>query len=129
MEQSILKSVKKILGITPSDTSFDDDILTHLNSAFSTLHQLGIGPVDGFQVEDDEALWVDFLGADPRLNQVRTYVCLKTRIAFDPPTTSYLIGALKDQITELEWRLNDHREQTEWVDPDPEIIEEEEVLP
>lgn len=122
MEQSILKSVKKILGIDPADTAFDLEILTHLNSAFSTLHQLGIGPVDGFQVEDDEALWVDFMGADPRLNQVRTYVCLKTRVLFDPPTTSFLIGAIDKQIEELEWRLNDDREQTEWVDPDPEEV-------
>lgn len=125
MEQSILKSVKKILGVDPTVTTFDDDILTHINSAFSTLRQIGIGPVDGFMVEDDEAMWVDFIGATPLLTQVKTYVCLKVRIVFDPPTTSYLIGAINDQIRELEWRLNEEREQTAWVDPDPEIIEEE----
>jgi hypothetical protein len=123
MEQSILISVKKILGIDAGDSAFDLDILTHINSAFSTLHQLGIGPEDGFQVEDDEALWVDFIGADPRLNQVRTYVCLKTRILFDPPTTSYLIGAINKQIEELEWRINDNREQTAWRDPNPPIAD------
>ena len=119
MEQSILKSVKKLLNVNPDDTAFDDDILTHINSAFSTLHQLGIGPTDGFMVEDDEALWVDFIGYDPLLNSVKTYVCLKTRIYFDPPTTSYLIGALDKQITELEWRLNTGREALAWTDPDP----------
>lgn len=122
MEQSILKSVKKILGVNPNDTSFDLDILTHVNSAFSTLNDLGIGPPEGFMIDDDETLWVDFIGADPRLNQVRTYVCLKTRIAFDPPTTVYLIGALDRQIAELEWRLNTRREATEWVDPETGLV-------
>lgn len=124
MEQSILKSVKKILGLDAADNSFDLDILTHINSAFSDLNDLGIGLDDGFQIEDDEALWVDFIGADPRLNRVKTYVCLKVRIAFDPPQTSYLIGALEKQIEQLEWRLNVGREATEWVDPDPPVVEE-----
>lgn len=119
MEQSILKSVKKIVGVAPDYNEFDDDILTHINSAFSTLHQLGVGPADGFQVEDDEAQWIDFIGADPRLNNIRTYVCLKTRVLFDPPTTSYLIGAIDKQIAELEFRISVHRESTEWQDPDP----------
>lgn len=125
MEQSILISVKKILGVDSADTSFDLDIITYVNSAFSTLHQFGIGPTDGFMIEDDEALWVDFVGAlDPQHNLVRTYVSLKTRIAFDPPTTSYLIGALDNQIRELEWRLSTGRELVEWVDPDPPLLEE-----
>lgn len=123
MEQSILKSVKKILGIDPDYTAFDLDIITHVNSAFSTLHQLGIGPSDGFMIENDEALWVDFVGTDPLLNQVQPYVCLRTRIAFDPPTTSYLIGALEKQILELEWRLNTYREATGWSDPDPPLAD------
>ncbi len=122
MEQSILKSVKKILNIDPMYTVFDLDIITHINSTFSTLQQLGIGDPDGFMIEDDEALWVDFIGADPRLNQVKTYICLKTRILFDPPTTTYLIGALEKQIQELEWRLNTFREGVAWVNPNPPVV-------
>ncbi len=123
MEQSILKSVKKILGIGADYTEFDHDILTYVNSAFSTLHQLGVGPNEGFAIEDDVAVWSDFIEQDPRLNQIHTYVCLKTRVLFDPPTTSYLIGALDKQIQELEWRLNTQREETAWVDPDSNLPE------
>jgi len=119
MEQSILKSVKKNVGIGPDYTEFDQDILTYINSAFSTLYQLGIGPDEGFAIEDDMSVWADFVEQDPRLSQVQTYVCLKTRVLFDPPATSYLITALEKQIQELEWRLNTQREATAWADPDP----------
>lgn len=119
MEQSILRSVKKNLGIGPDATEFDHDILTYINSTFSTLHQLGIGPNGGFAIEDNLAVWADFIEQDPRYNQIQTYVCLKTRMLFDPPTTSYLIGAFDKQIEELEWRLNIQREGTAWADPDP----------
>lgn len=126
MEQSILKSVKKILGVDPADTAFDLDIITYVNSAFSTLHQLGLGPADGFMIEDDEALWVDFIGAtSPQYNLVRTYVSLRTRISFDPPTTSYLIGALEKQISEFEYRLSINREMVDWVDPEPVVVIDE----
>lgn len=128
MEPSILKSVKKILGLDAADTSFDLDVLTHVNNAFSTLHQLGLGPSDGFMVEDDTAVWADYGEVDRILNQVKTYVYLKTRIAFDPPTTSYLIGALEKQIQEHEWRLNSIREETDWVDPTPVDLSEEEGI-
>jgi hypothetical protein len=117
MEQSVLKSVKKVLGIEASNTSFDLDILIHINSAFATLNQLGIGPDDGFEIEDDSAEWSSFYGSDPRYNAIRTYVWLKVRILFDPPQTSYAVEALKDQIREHEWRLNAYRETTEWTDP------------
>ena len=128
MEQSILISVKKILGVAEDDASFDLDIITFVNSAFSTLHQLGIGPVDGFMIEDDTAEWADFIIAtDPNFNLVRTYVSLKSRISFDPPQTSYLIGALNEQIQELEWRLSTNREGTEWVAPPEDVDEYEDI--
>ena len=125
MENSILKSVKKILGIDASLTVFDFDILTHINSAFSTLNQIGIGPENGYAIEDDSALWTSFVGTDPLLSSVKTYVCLKVRIIFDPPQTSYLVDALNAQIRELEWRLNTLREMTLWTSPeeDPVIID------
>jgi hypothetical protein len=106
MTESILNSTKKILGISEDYTAFDLDILTHINSVFSTLHQLGVGPVNGFVIEDADAEWMDFLQFDTRLNAVKTYVYLRVRLLFDPPQTSYLIGAMKEQIQELEWRLN-----------------------
>lgn len=120
MENSILISTKKILGIAADYTEFDLDILTHINAAFSTLTQLGVGPVSGFMVEDDTAIWDDFLADDiESISSVKTYVYLRVRMLFDPPTTSFVIEALNKQIQELEWRLNVHREETAWVDPDP----------
>jgi hypothetical protein len=124
MEQSILTSTKKILGIAEDYTVFDLDILTHINTAFSTLTQLGVGPADGFMIEDASALWTDFDPIDDHLNYntVKSYVFLKVKQLFDPPTTSYLISAYEKQIEELEWRMNVYREETEWVDPEPPIV-------
>lgn len=121
MEQSILTSTKKILGIAEDYIVFDLDIITHINTAFSTLTQLGVGPADGFMIEDATALWTDFDPVDDNINfnSVRSYVFLKVKQLFDPPTTSYLIEATQKQIEELEWRLNVNREHTEYVDPDP----------
>lgn len=113
MSDSILDSTKKILGIDPSYTPFDLDIMTHINSVFFTLNQLGIGPAEGFMIEDSTAVWNDFVGGeDFNLNAVKTYVYLRVRLLFDPPTTGYLIDAMKQQIQELEWRLNVHRENS-----------------
>lgn len=124
MEASILTSTKKILGIAEDYTVWDLDIITHINSAFSTLTQLGVGPAVGFAIEDKTTNWEDFIGDDLQLNSVRTYIFLRVKLLFDPPTTSYAITAAQDQIEQLEWRLNVHREETAWVDPDPPVIEE-----
>lgn len=105
MEDSILKSVKKSLGISPDDKSFDEDVLMHINSTFSVLQQLGIGPPEGFQIEDKTTDWSEFLGADKRLNMVKTYMHQKVRLVFDPPATGYLVEAAKEQILETEVRL------------------------
>lgn len=128
MEQSILTSTKKVLGISADYTAFDLDIITHINAAFSTLTQLGVGPADGFMIEDADVEWYDYIENDIQLNTVKSYVFLKVRQLFDPPTTSYLITAMEKQIQELEWRLNVNRETTEWVDPDPVSIIDEEVI-
>lgn len=129
MEQSILTSTKKILGIAADYTAFDLDIITHINTAFSTLTQLGVGPADGFMIEDVDAEWYDFIEDDIQLNTVKSYVFLKVRQLFDPPTTSYLIAAMEKQIQEFEWRLNISRESTEWVDPDPAVVVEVDPTP
>jgi hypothetical protein len=120
MEPSILISTKKILGIADNYEVFDLDIITHINSAFSTLTQLGVGPAEGFMIEDNTSTWTEFIpDQDMQYNAVKTYVYLRVRQLFDPPSTSYLITAFDQQIKELEWRLNIHREETEWVDPAP----------
>lgn len=116
---SILNDVKKILGLSEDYTAFDLDVITHINTAFGTLQQLGIGPVEGFMIEDATAQWADFLGGDPRLNGVKTYLYLRCRLVFDPPATSFHIAALEKQIQELEWRLNVVREGDTWVPPEP----------
>lgn len=119
MEHSILNSTKKVLGIDPSYTAFDQDILTHINAVLSTLDQLGFGPVEPLYVEDEEPVWTDF-EADPLLlNHIRTYVYLKVRMYFDPPATSFVLAAMEKQAEELEFRLSLAREGTDWVDPDP----------
>ncbi len=110
MENSILTSTKKILGLAEDYTVFDLDVITHINSTFSTLHQLGLGPDDGFMIEDESATWTQFFGADPRLNSIKTLVYLRVRILFDPPQTSHHMDAAQNQIKELEWRLNVVRE-------------------
>lgn len=117
MTTSILTSIKKILGIGETDTSFDTDVIIHINSVFSTLNQLGLGPEEGFMIEDATATWDAFLGSDPRLSAVKTYVYLRVRLLFDPPSTSYLIEAMQSQSKELEWRLNVQREGESWTDP------------
>ena len=126
MEPSILLSTKKVLGIAPDYTVFDEDVIMHINTAFSTLTQLGVGPSEGFTVEDADSEWADFVNEeDHQYNAVKSYVYLKVRMLFDPPTTSYLIAAQQKQIEELEWRLNVHREETGWVDPAPDVIPDE----
>ena len=119
MSNSILTSTKKILGIDESYTAFDLDIITHINSVFVTLNQLGIGPVEGFMIEDATAEWSDFLGTDNRLNSVKSYVYLRVRLLFDPPATSYLADSLLRQANEMEWRLSVNREHNAWTDPAP----------
>ena len=126
MGQSILTSTKKILGIADDYTAFDLDVIMHINSAFSTLAQLGIGPAGGFMIEDKDDEWEDFLETDdPQYNSVKSYLYLKVRQIFDPPTTSYLITAVEKQIQELEWRLNTLREETAWVNPNPVVVVDE----
>jgi len=114
MTESILTSTKKNLGIEESYTAFDPDIILHINSVFSTLNQLGIGPIDGFAIDDATAVWSDFLEGDLRLNSVKTYIYLRVRMLFDPPTTGYFVSAVQKQIEELEWRLNVVREFEDW---------------
>lgn len=126
MSDSILTSTKKILGLEEDYTVFDLDIITHINSALSTLTQLGVGPENGFMIEDATPTWEAFLGTDPRLNPVKQYVFLRVRMVFDPPQSSYAVAAMNDQIKEHEWRLNVHMEHTIWTDPMPTVPSDDE---
>lgn len=117
MITSILDSVKKSLNLAADYTPFDEEVIMHINSVFSTLNQLGIGPDVGFMIEDKDATWDAFLGSDPRLNNVKTYVFLRVKLLFDPPNTGFTTAAIERQIEQLEWRLNVQREDTEWIDP------------
>lgn len=104
--ESILTSIKKLLGIADEYTQFDVDIILHINSVFSILSQLGVGPEQGFAIQDKSALWSDFLPASPTLNDVRTFVYLKVKLIFDPPTGSAVLTCYKELLAELEFRIN-----------------------
>jgi hypothetical protein len=106
METSILTSIKKLLGLEETYTAFDPDIIIHINSAFSRLNQLGVGPLIGFRIEDKTALWDYFLQGRLDLETVKSYIYLKVRLIFDPPQTGFLVEAIKEQIKEHEWELN-----------------------
>lgn len=103
--QSILTSTKKLLGIEEDYTAFDLDITLHINSVFSTLHQLGVGPISGFFIEDKTAVWESFIGTTNGMFSVKSYVVLRVKLLFDPPATSFAIESFNSQIKELEWRL------------------------
>lgn len=118
MPQSILTSVKKILGIAEADESFDIDIVIHINSVFSILNDLGIGPEEGFEIEDASETWDDFT-TNKKMASVKTYVYLRVRLLFDTPNTSFVIESYNRQISEIEWRLNVVREGESWVNPNP----------
>lgn len=106
MENSILKSVKDNLGIDKEDTVFDGELLTAINTAFFTLCQIGVGPEPPFVVNGNDECWDDFLNNIDELAMIKSYVSLKTRLLFDPPTSSPLMDTIKNQIAEYEWRLN-----------------------
>jgi hypothetical protein len=125
MEESILKSTKKILGLAADYTPFDLDVITHINSTFSILDQLGVGPTGGFFIENEKATWSDFEVPENQLNLIKTYMFLRVRNLFDPPTTSFLIDATNKQLQEYEWRISTWREWN--LDPTDPKIEQETV--
>lgn len=107
MEESILTSIKKLIGMTEEYEQFDMDIIIHINSVFMILRQLGVGPTNGFSIKSKEDKWTDFLPADdPNAEGVKTYMYLKTKLVFDPPSSSIIKECMKQMIDELEWRLH-----------------------
>ena len=106
MDDSILISIKKLLGIGEDDEQFDPDILMHINSVFMILTQIGVGPESGFSIQDDSSKWADFVSDINKIEAVKSYIYLKVRLLFDPPTSSSTMEAINSLISELEWRLN-----------------------
>lgn len=106
ISESILTSVKKMLGIEEEYTHFDTDLIIHINSVLSILTQIGIGPSVGFMITDKTATWQDFIADEENLTLVKSYVFLKVKLLFDPPLSSSVLECYKTQINEYEWRLN-----------------------
>ena len=104
--ESILTSIKKMLGLTSEYEHFDTDIIMHINTALSTLTQIGVGPSEGFAISDENALWSDFIPDETKFQFAKTYVYAKVKLIFDPPTTGSHVEALKEAIKECEWRLS-----------------------
>lgn len=106
--ESILTSIKKLLGIEEDYEQFDPDIIMHINTVFALLKRMGVGPSKGFSIQDDEAVWEDYIteDSDAILESVKTYIYLKVKMIFDPPNGSAVLEAMKENIKELEWSLN-----------------------
>ena len=102
---SILTSIKKLLGIEEECKDFDSDIIMHINSVFMILTQMGVGPKEGFSIHDKTTTWNDFLKDDQNLEGIKSYIHLKVKLIFDPPLSSAVIEVINKTINELEWRL------------------------
>ena len=102
---SILTSVKKIVGISEEDESFDTDLIIHINSVLMILNQLGVGPPEGFSISDKTSVWSDLISDNVYIEAVKSFVSLKVRMIFDPPTSSSVADAINKTISELEWRI------------------------
>lgn len=117
--ESILNSIKKLLGIEPDDDSFDQELIMHVNTVFTLMTQLGLGPTDGFFITDATAKWTDYNPTRKDLEMMKSYIFLRVRLLFDPPQNSFLVDSIQKQCNEFEWRLNVQ------VDPPPDNEEED----
>lgn len=105
MDESILTSVKKMLGMTDDYTAFDMDIIIHINSVFVTLYELGVGD-KAFSISDKSTKWSEFIGDSRNLDLVKTYMYLKVRLIFDPPSSSAALQAMQELAKEFEFRIS-----------------------
>lgn len=106
MDDSILNSVKKLLGIPEEYDAFDVNVIMYINSVFNILNQLGVGPANGFSITDSSSTWNDYFADSEPIEAVKSYVALKVRLMFDPPSSSSALQSLTNMISELEWRIN-----------------------
>ena len=105
LNESILDSIKKLLGLSSDYTAFDTDIITHINTTFMILQQLGVGPDNGFSISDNTTKWNEFIDNENKFHAVKTYIYLKVRLIFDPPSSSTIVESYNRTISELEYRL------------------------
>ena len=103
---SILVSIKKFIGIPDDYNIFDPDLILLINSEFSTLHHIGVGTSSAFKIEDESSVWSDFSGDKDYIESVKELIGIRVKLIFDPPTSSFLVEALKSKADELIWRLN-----------------------
>lgn len=104
--ESILVTIKKMLGVDDEYEHFDPDIIVNINTVFMVLNQLGVGPQKGFFIRNKDTTWDDYIVDESNIESVKTYIYLRVRLLFDPPANSFLVEAIKSQIAEIEWRLN-----------------------
>lgn len=114
-KDSILQDVKQMVGQEWDDDTYDTDIMIHINAVFFTLNQLGVGPEDGFSISDKDQLWSSYTTPPRNLDAVKSYIYLRVRLLFDPPTNSFLVTSLQKQVDQIEWRL--------MVDMDPKLVD------
>ena len=105
MEESILKTIKQLIGCPDDFEQFDLDLIVHINSAFATHTHLGVGPKEGYRITGADNAWSEFEDDAQKLSLIKDYVYIKTRLLFDPPTSGSLMDSLKEQLKEMEWRL------------------------
>jgi len=103
--ESILTSIKKLLGIAEEYTHFDADLIMHINSVFSILTQIGVGPAEGFSIKDESSVWSDFVPEKSKWELIKSYTYMKVKLLFDPPLNSAVIESINRIIAELEWRI------------------------
>lgn len=106
MDESILTSIKKFIGIPEDYKVFDPDLILLINSEFSTLHQVGVGTSSAFRIEDESSVWSDFSGDKDYIESVKELIGIRVKMIFDPPANSFVMEALKSKADELTWRLN-----------------------
>ena len=114
LTDSILDSIKKLIGPGVEHNFFDSDLIMHINSAFMILNQVGVGPIIPFKIYDNTATWQDFISDRDNYQSIIDYVYLRCKLIFDPPSSSFVLSALKEQQQELEWRLNIMAETPTW---------------
>lgn len=110
MNESILNSIKKLLGITADYKDFDQDIVLFINTVFPILRQLGVGPAEGFIITDENTKWSSYLNDNKNLEDVKAFIYLKVKLLFDPPAASAHMEAIKETVKELEWRIKEECE-------------------
>lgn len=120
--ESILQSIKKLLGIQPEYTAFDQDILIHINTVFAMLNQLNIGPPEGFYVADENVTWDSYITSF-NLTMIRTFVYLKVKLIFDPPSSTAVIESINRTLGEIEFRLYVEGDQINSVSEGGDVVE------